>query len=129
MHTCDRRSSKSFIAERYPEWKFEEEFEEEDPLWSRTERETDEAMDQRSKKVLDDVFENDSRTWISVSSHSGEIGSILRVLGHRKFSLGTGQVIPVLVKAEVVDGTPPTSTKAPWSTPSTCSAPPATSTL
>jgi broad specificity phosphatase PhoE len=78
VHTCDRRSSKSFIEERYPEWKLEEGFKEEDPLWSASERESDEAMDVRSKRVLDDVFESDGNTWISISSHSGEIGSILR---------------------------------------------------
>jgi len=128
VHTCDRRSSKTFIRDRYPEWKFEEGFKEDDPLWSATERETDAAMDERSRRVLDGVFEEDGNTWVSVSSHSGEIGSILRVVGHIPFSLGTGQVIPVLVKADVIDGTPPSSTKAPWSTPSTCAAPPATST-
>lgn len=78
VHTCDRRSSRSFIAERYPDWKFETGFKEEDPLWSATERESDEAMDVRSKTVLDDVFHNDRNTWISISSHSGEIGSLLR---------------------------------------------------
>jgi broad specificity phosphatase PhoE len=78
VHTCDRRSSKTFIGERYPEWKFEEGFKEEDPLWSATDRESDGAMDERSRKVLDDVFENDGNAWISISSHSGEIGSLLR---------------------------------------------------
>ena len=51
------------------------------------------------------------------------------MLGHREFGLGTGQVIPVLVKAEVVDETKPSSTAAPYSAVSTCAAPPATSTL
>ena len=32
----------------------------------------------RSKAVLDDVFSSDENTYISISSHSGEIGSILR---------------------------------------------------
>lgn len=78
VHTCDRRSSKSFIRARYPTWRFEEGFSEEDPLFRSAERETDEGMDSRSKKVLDDVFENDGAVWVSISSHSGEIGSILR---------------------------------------------------
>lgn len=78
MHTCDRRSSKSFIRQRYPEWKIEEGFAESDPLWTKSERESDGAMDERSKRVLDDVFEHDGNTWISISSHSGEIGSLLR---------------------------------------------------
>ena len=50
------------------------------------------------------------------------------VLGHRTFGLGTGQVIPVLVKADTVDGNAPTTTIAPYTTVSTCTAPPATST-
>jgi hypothetical protein len=77
-HTCDRRSSKTFIAARYPAWNFEEGFKEEDPLWKANERESDNAMDERSKAILDDVFEHDKKTWISISSHSGEIGSLLR---------------------------------------------------
>jgi broad specificity phosphatase PhoE len=77
-HTCDRRSSKSVIHANYPTWPFEEGFEEEDPLWSATERETDEAQDQRSRVVLDDVFSTDDKTYISISSHSGQISSILR---------------------------------------------------
>jgi hypothetical protein len=77
-HTCDRRSSKSVIHANYPTWPFEEGFEEEDPLWRATERETDEAQDQRSRVVLDDVFSTDDKTYISISSHSGQISSILR---------------------------------------------------
>ena len=51
------------------------------------------------------------------------------VMGHRKFGLGTGQAIPVLVKAEVIRGTAPEITGPPDTTPSTCPAPPTTSTL
>jgi len=50
--------------------------------------------------VLDDLFAHDANTWLSITSHSGEIRSLLRVLGHREFSLGTGAVIPVLVEAK-----------------------------
>jgi broad specificity phosphatase PhoE len=78
VHTCDRRSGKSFIANRYPNWKIEDGFSEEDPLWKASERESNAGQDVRSRKVLDDVFEHDRNTWISVSSHSGEIGSLLR---------------------------------------------------
>jgi broad specificity phosphatase PhoE len=69
-HTCDRRSSKSVIHANYPTWPFEEGF--------ATERETDEAHDQRTRVVLDDVFSTDDKTYISISSHSGQISSILR---------------------------------------------------
>jgi broad specificity phosphatase PhoE len=78
VHTCDRRESKTWIAENFPGWPFEHGFTEDDELWRKTERETNEAQDFRSQIVLDDVFANDRNTWLSVTSHSGEIGSLLR---------------------------------------------------
>lgn len=78
MHTCDRRSSKSVIAKQYPDWPFEKGFAEDDPLWDAEHRETNDAMDIRLRHALDDVFESDENTYISISSHSGAIGSILR---------------------------------------------------
>jgi broad specificity phosphatase PhoE len=78
VHTCDRRSSKSAIHEMYPEWTFEKGFAEQDPFWDPVVRESDGAQDARTKVVLDDVFSNDKNTYVSISSHSGEISSILR---------------------------------------------------
>jgi hypothetical protein len=49
---------------------------------------------------------------------------MIAVLGHRDFGLSTGAVIPVLVKAETVDGTAPTSSIEPYTTVSTCATPP-----
>jgi hypothetical protein len=50
------------------------------------------------------------------------------VLNHRSFSLSTGQIIPVLVKAELVEPTvEPTSTYASFTTEPTCKSPPITS--
>ncbi len=68
----------SEIVQKFPDWRFEKDFTEDDELWSSTLRETAGAQDQRMKIALDDVFWNDRRTWISISSHSGAIGSILR---------------------------------------------------
>lgn len=84
VHTCDRRSTKSEIHEMYPGWEFEKGFAEDDPFWDPVVREPAEAQDVRSKIVLDDVFTNDENTFISVSSHSGEITSILRGESSRK---------------------------------------------
>lgn len=78
--------------------------------------------------MIDDVFSHDDNTWISITSHSGEIGAILTVLNHRSFSLSTGQIIPVLVKAELVETTvEPTSTYASFTSEPTCKSPPITS--
>ncbi|KAL6239839.1 hypothetical protein BDW75DRAFT_197520 [Aspergillus navahoensis] len=64
---------------------------------------------------------------ISITAHSGEISSILRVVGHRAFKLSTGAVIPVLVRAEEIDEPQPTTT-AVWTASAYCTAPPVTST-
>ncbi|KAL4941334.1 hypothetical protein BDV06DRAFT_223229 [Aspergillus oleicola] len=69
----------------------------------------------------------DKNLVISITAHSGEIASILRVIGHQEFRLSTGAVIPVLVRAEEVFEPEPTTT-AVWSVSAYCTAPPATST-
>lgn len=115
IHTCDRRSPKSTIHSLYPTYIFEPSFQPFDTLWSPTERETDPALDIRLKRVLDDIFftttthrtttrddhdHHNKNTFLSLTSHGGAIGGILRVVGHRPFGLSTGGVMPILVKAE-----------------------------
>ena len=104
LHTCDRRSSRTYIHATYPGYVIPPEFAEEDPLWSPEERESDSALDARVTRLLDDVFATDRNTWVSFTSHSGAIAGLLRVLGHRAFALRTGAVLPVLVRAEIVRG-------------------------
>ncbi|KAN0108244.1 phosphoglycerate mutase [Hyaloscypha variabilis] len=125
VHTCDRRSSKSTIHELYPEWPFEEGFAENDPLWVPDLQETNAAMVVRARSAMDDIFSADGKTHISISSHSGMIASLLEFLGHRKFRLETGQAIPVLVKAERVNGELPPSGETPWKKIDLCTEPPA----
>ncbi|KAL8931357.1 MAG: hypothetical protein Q9211_007021 [Gyalolechia sp. 1 TL-2023] len=102
VHTCDRRSSLSSLRSSFPNFSFEPGFHEDDGLWSASHRETDEELDARMEELLDDVFGKDGSTFLSFTSHSGAICSLLRVLGHREFRLVTGGVIPVLVKAKSV---------------------------
>ncbi|OAA56786.1 Histidine phosphatase superfamily, clade-1 [Cordyceps fumosorosea ARSEF 2679] len=127
IHTCDRRSSKTHIRGIAPQCTFEDGFTEEDELWRGTEGETSAGQKARNKVVLDDVFTHDANTWISITSHSGEIASLLDVLGHRKFGLQTGQIIPVLVKAEIVDAPTTTSSIVSFTPEATCNSPPVTS--
>ncbi|KAL1892986.1 putative phosphoglycerate mutase pmu1 [Sporothrix stenoceras] len=138
-HTCDRRSTKTSLQAEFPAYNFEDGFVEHDPMWTGTTDEPPAAHDVRSKALLDDVFLTDPSTWISFTSHSGAITSLLRVLGHRPFELSTGQVISVLVRAESVKGGggqsggrtggPSANPKddAPWTKADTCAAPPVTS--
>lgn len=128
-HTCDRRSNRTYIHDHFPSYIFEPGFPEYDQLWTGVTAETSSAQDLRSKQLLDDIFSSDRSTYLSFTSHSGEIASILRVLGHRVFSLRTGAVIPVLVKAETIEPAAATTTisAAPWTASPFCTVPPVTS--
>ncbi|KAF3033148.1 hypothetical protein E8E12_003213 [Didymella heteroderae] len=123
-HTCDRRSDKTYIHQNFPSYKFEKGFTEHDPYWKALMAEPSADQDIRSKAVLDDIFSNDDSTYISITSHSGEIGSLLRVLGHRVFKLATGAAIPVLVKQTTVTADGPATTTVPWNSQATCATPP-----
>ncbi|KAJ6782125.1 hypothetical protein PWT90_06666 [Aphanocladium album] len=130
IHTCDHRSNKTYIQSIAPQFSFEAGFTEHDELWrggQQSEGETAEGQKSRNKVVLDDVFAQDTNTWISITSHSGEIASLLSVLNHRKFGLQTGQIIPVLVKAEIVDPPTTTSSIVSFTPEATCNSPPVTS--
>lgn len=129
LHTCDHRSNKTYIENTYPSYKFEEGFNEYDELWNGVTAETDSSHQKRELELLDDIFSSDDNTWISFTSHSGTIGTILQVLGHRTFSLATGSIIPVLVKAEYLPASSaPATTISPFTTSTWChNGPPITS--
>ena len=97
-HTCDRRSTRSYIHEHFPQWRIEDGFTEQDELWRADHRETWDEHDVRSRALLDDVFLHDSSIVLSFTAHSGTIASLLRVTGHRKFPLPTGGMMPILIK-------------------------------
>ena len=76
-HTCDRRSNETYIHDLFPSYKIEPGFTQDDELWVALHGETSTDQAVRSKKVLDSVFSTDPSTYVSITSHSGEIGSIL----------------------------------------------------
>ena len=98
VHTCDRRSTRGYIHDAFPDWAIEPGFAKGDELWRADHRETWDEHDVRTKVLLDDVFSNDDSTVVSFTAHSGAIASLLRVIGHRTFKLPTGSLIPVFVK-------------------------------
>ncbi|KAB5591992.1 GTPase-activating protein gyp1 [Ceratobasidium theobromae] len=102
VHTCDKRRTKSYIRKTYTGFHIEHGFTEEDELWTADHRETDAEAEVRLKAALDTIFGNllgHKDTFISITAHSGAIRAALRVLGHRDYSLPTGGVIPVIIKA------------------------------
>lgn len=128
VHTCDKRSSLSTITSDFPHYIIEPGFAEDDPLWQPDNRETDDERDQRLQMCLDDIVldttskfneddddEHDDNhnkntkaeniieaTFISLSTHSGAITSLLQILGHRSFKLLPGSMAPVVVRVERV---------------------------
>ncbi|KAI0799256.1 phosphoglycerate mutase-like protein [Xylaria sp. FL0064] len=128
IRSCDERSSKTALSTLLPNFRFEEGFSETDLLWRghEAEGETDEAQARRAKTVIDDIFGHDANTWISLTTHSGQIAMVLKVLGHRVFGLSTGQAIPVLVRAKTIAALPDKTLTSFTSEP-TCLAPPVTS--
>jgi broad specificity phosphatase PhoE len=77
-HTCDRRGTKMYIQDAFPAYKIEAGFSEDDLLWKPLQGEVPVDEDIRSKIGLDEVFDSDDSTYISITSHSGEIASLLR---------------------------------------------------
>lgn len=129
IHTCDHRGKRSAIESDYPGFKIEDSMNESDELWNGVTAESESAHEKRMLALLDDVFTNDDHTWISMTSHSGTIRTILDVLGHQPFSLATGAVIPVLVKAQFLPASEaPTTSVGSFTTSTWChNAPPVTS--
>jgi broad specificity phosphatase PhoE len=123
VHTCDKRHKKSEIAKKWPNFAFEEGFPEEDPFWDPDWRESHTHHVYRSKLLLDDIFEHDDATIIALSSHSGAISTILEAVGHRKFQLQTGGMIPVLLRIRRNEGQRPSEKLEPPSKPKVCNPP------
>lgn len=127
IHTCDSRSNLTYIKENFPSYEIESGFTEYDLLFRNSTSETPSAQQLRSKTLLDQLFRTDGNTWMSITTHSGEGGSLLAALNHIPFSLSTGAVVPILVKAETIPGPGPTSLVLPYTSQVVCNAPPITS--
>ena len=104
IQSCDSRPTKSYIKTNFPDFRIEDSFTENDELHSPTRRESLRRHDRRVRALLDDVFAHDESTYISMTSHSGTIEAMLRVVGHSVLSLPPGGVVPVLVKISEVSG-------------------------
>jgi len=128
LHTCNHRSNKTWIQETYPGYTIEEGFPEYDELYNGITSETEAAQDVRSKTVLDEILGcKSAKTVISITSHSGEISSLLRVLGHQPFRLSTGSIIPALIKVDRLVGSETTTASASYTTSAHCTVAPVTS--
>ena len=98
-HTCDQRRTKSQIAADYPNAEFEAGFAQQDPLWTTT-REQADHLDERIHQALTQMWnESPLDQVVSVTSHSGVMQSLFRVVGHYPIKPGTGALVPLIIKA------------------------------
>lgn len=113
VNLCDKRSSRLVIEERFAKHNFviEEGFSEEDVLFKDYDRETLIEQSMRVNGFLQGLFDADleggkvdraraqNSSIISTTSHAGTIRAFITVLGHRMFTISTGGMLPVVVKA------------------------------
>jgi broad specificity phosphatase PhoE len=102
-HTCDRRSSRLWIAKNFPDYIIELGFSEENRLWTGGEWETAEEHAARKQQALEDIFSNDSNHFVALTTHSYAISAILTVLGMEGFRMREGSSFAILVKVERIE--------------------------
>ncbi|KAL6411668.1 phosphoglycerate mutase [Ilyonectria robusta] len=100
-HTCDRRSTRSWIESNYPEFEVEPDLTEQDELWQPNYRETADEHVVRVKKLLDDIFSSEEKSVISFTAHSGAIRALYAANRHRDVWVAAGAMVPLLVRAEL----------------------------
>ncbi|WYZ37130.1 hypothetical protein EsH8_II_000636 [Colletotrichum jinshuiense] len=105
-HTCDKRSSKTWIKGAYPSYIFESDFTEEDQLWKADRFETTEEHVARKQIVLEEIFSTDPSQFISLTAHSYAISAILNVGGQEEFRVREGSTIAVLVRGDKTNNSP-----------------------
>ncbi|KAG2736952.1 hypothetical protein G9P44_001042 [Scheffersomyces stipitis] len=114
VNLCDKRSTKTVIEERFGEYGFvlPEDVTEEDTLFQSDYRETMLEQTVRVSKFLHSLFDEDlaahggvdrakshKHSFVSTTSHAGTIRCFIIALKHRHFTISTGGMIPIVVKA------------------------------
>ena len=97
VNLCDARSTRTVIAQRFPTFRFEPGFVEDDELFQPDHRETFAEMDVRLRAALDSIIAQDDARFISITAHDEAINSICRVTGHVPRYLQPGEMLPVVV--------------------------------
>lgn len=101
FNTCDRLRPIEYTLNRYPGYCLTKHHPApipgEDNVWTVEHRETNEEMQERLKLFLENLFDTDPATYVSITCHAGVIRNMLAVLGHRKWFLQTGGMVPVVV--------------------------------
>ncbi|KAI5197062.1 phosphoglycerate mutase family protein [Aureobasidium subglaciale] len=101
VHTCDRRGPSSIIRADFPSYSLDPALPETDETWTPEYREKPTEHILREHAFLEKVWgEREGVQWVSFTAHSGTCAAVLGAVGHRRFGLPTGGVIPIVVKGE-----------------------------
>jgi broad specificity phosphatase PhoE len=100
VHTCDQRSSRSWIANDFPYFKIEAGFAEEDNVWRADRRESLDEHIVRISALLSEIFAHDESEVVALTMHSGAIMALFSAVGWKKVPVAAGAVYPLLVCAE-----------------------------
>ncbi|CAI5756880.1 unnamed protein product [Candida verbasci] len=107
---CDKRSSKTIIDQRFGKYGFKTDGIVEEDIYFGDERESMTHQSMRINEFLQDLFESDCKNGkvdknlakeniaISTTSHAGTIRCFINVLNHRKFTISTGGMIPIVCR-------------------------------
>lgn len=102
VHLCHQKTPRSTVQKSYPFLQYPDDFDEEDALAQmysiNRERLHQQFLrvNEALQYIFDDCDKNDSV--VSITSHAGTIRSAVTVIGHRKFTIPTGGMIPMVVK-------------------------------
>ncbi|CAK7890883.1 hypothetical protein CAAN1_01S00936 [[Candida] anglica] len=101
---CHQRATKTIIGQRFSTFEFEPEFTENDEIFDKFTPGREKLHQQflRVNEFLQELFENDDNTVISITSHAGTIRAFITAVGHRKFTIPTGGMIPIVIRGEKI---------------------------
>ena len=98
-HTCDRRSTKSWIRANYPQFRIEDGFAEEDELFTPATRESDASHRARAQAALEDIFAAEENPFVSITMHSHAAMVLMHVIGHEPLHMSPAASMAFLVRA------------------------------
>ncbi|OJJ31455.1 hypothetical protein ASPWEDRAFT_45385 [Aspergillus wentii DTO 134E9] len=102
-HTCDKRSTRTWIESHYPSYIIEAGLSEEDVLWKADYWESQDEHIARKQRVLEEIFATDDSQFVSLTVHSYAISAILLACNSEKFRVREGSTIALLVRGESIE--------------------------
>ncbi|CAN3355377.1 probable phosphoglycerate mutase Pmu1p [Diutina catenulata] len=100
INLCDKRSHREVIEQRFPTYCTSRLHHHDDELFCDDVRESFAEQSVRCNQFLQHVFsDNPDDIVVSTTSHGGTIRAFITVVGHPKFCISTGGMIPMVIKA------------------------------